>query len=110
MSKSKEIEFVKKFKEHCPLCGKANNRIIWQEDISIPSYPNRFYLCHYCGYFLREHSNGELNEGITFDPRIIPLKTQLRAIRKHHGYYSGLKVEDCRKYKPPKCKPTQSNE
>ena len=107
MSKFKDMI---KFQDICPQCGKANNTNIWSENIKAPNYDSEFYLCHYCGYFFRRHSNGDINVGITFDPRIIPLKAQLRAIRKRYEYYSGLTIEDCRKYKPPKYKKPKPDE
>ena len=112
---------MKKFKENCPCCGKANNITIWDDSYS----HNEFYLCHCCGYYFGnvffnknvkedEDVDPPLDdwtfEGVTFDPRIIPLKKQLNAIRKNRDKYTGLMIGDCRKYKPPKYKKTKPDE
>ena len=82
--------------EICPICGYYNKDFLLNDE-------DYFYLCHRCGGFYRRFSDGRSPViGITFDPKTIPLKRQLKAIRKHYKILQGMEVMNHREYKIPK--------
>lgn len=95
-----------KGKEECRVCGHKDTYVIWKESSDNALLENEFFLCHSCGFFCRKYSNKELVEGITVDPKIIPLRQQLnlirRAIRKNRKALEGLAITDHFPYKPHK--------
>ncbi len=89
-----------KCKEFCPICKCENTQVCWTENKDMFLYENEFYLCHRCGFFFRKYGNGNIVNGVTFDPKKIPLKPQIQAIRKHHTLMEGLLITDHFNYKP----------
>lgn len=86
---------VRKEVEECPMCGRENTYAYWGGKSKYGA-PNSFYLCHRCGFFYREYEGEAMDiiGGITFDPKKIPLKQQVSAIRKHRAYFNGLVIRD----------------
>lgn len=91
-----------KTKEKCACCGRENTRVSWLEDVNGVLVDNDYYLCHWCGFYHREYGGSTVIDGITFDPKKVPLRRQLSAIRKHRQNYEGLIISNHRGYKPPK--------
>ena len=95
-----------KCKAKCPICGNYNSHFLWYENHSddpeyysdVPSHrigtPNGYYLCHYCGFYAKEYDNRYPDEKISFDPKIIPLKRQLKIIRKNYKKLEGMRIGD----------------
>lgn len=92
--------------EECPLCSHNDTQVVWREKCDNKWVEREFFLCHYCGFFCHADENKELSQGITVDPKIIPLKQQLNAfrkiIKKNPQFLQGLVIRDHFKYKPPK--------
>lgn len=91
-----------KMKDSCACCGHKNTRVSWQEEVNGILVDNDYYLCHWCGFYYHEYGGSTVIEGITFDPKKVPLKRQLSAIRKNRQNYEGLIISNHRNYKPPK--------
>ena len=104
------MEIIKKFKisDKCPICGKNNIHFLWYGDHSddpeyyfdVPSHrigaPNGYYLCHYCGFYSKEYDNHYPDEGIAFNPKIIPLKRQLKTLQKNYRNLEGMRIGNYR--------------
>lgn len=95
----------RKGKETCLICGNEDTYVIWKESNNFLT-ENEFFLCHECGFFCRKYGDGNIVEGISFDPKIIPFKHQItrirRVLKKDRKILEGLFITDHFPYKPPK--------
>lgn len=113
MKSYNNIISIFKVREACPVCENSNLATYWHEDHSddedyyfdVPMHrigqPNGFYLCRHCGYFIREYDCTCPNEGIVFDPKKIPFKRQLMALRANYKKVVklDLQIKDLAYYK-----------
>ena len=94
-----------KTKETCPVCRKKDMCTYWCEDHSdekdyydnVPMHRvgqvNGFFLCHHCGYFVREYDCRPPIEGISFDSKEIPSARQKRLLKKY--YHNTVHIPFC---------------
>lgn len=106
------VSKIIKTKETCPVCGKKDLCTYWCEDHSdemdyyddVPMHRvgqiNGFFLCHHCGFFVREYDCRPPIEGISFDPKEIPPIRQMKLLRKNQHKTVFKTISDYHQFQP----------